>query len=179
MNLAGAPTVPGREPDHGLQRRGAVRFTLPNDGSGVTRHDLMDFEWSVIEPLLPRTRPGPKRVDDRRVLNGISGICARVRRGGICRSATVPIRPCTIASTGGAKRVSGTGLWTRSQRLTTVLSRRSTLRSCAFTSTPSGQKGGWRSLHGAISRWADDQDPRPLRLGRPARALGAVAWPDP
>ena len=35
------------------------------------RYDLTDFEWSVIEPLLPRNRPGPKRVDDRRVLNGI------------------------------------------------------------------------------------------------------------
>ncbi len=35
------------------------------------RYDLTDFEWSVIEPLLPTNRPGPKRVDDRRVLNGI------------------------------------------------------------------------------------------------------------
>jgi len=35
------------------------------------RYDLTDFEWSVIEPLLPRGRPGPKRKDDRLVLNGI------------------------------------------------------------------------------------------------------------
>jgi transposase len=35
------------------------------------RYDLSDFEWSVIEPVLPKGRPGPKRKDDRRVMNGI------------------------------------------------------------------------------------------------------------
>jgi transposase len=35
------------------------------------RYDLTDFEWSVIEPALPRGRPGPRRKDDRRILNGI------------------------------------------------------------------------------------------------------------
>ena len=35
------------------------------------RFDLSDEEWAVIEPLLPTGGRGPKRVDDRRVLNGI------------------------------------------------------------------------------------------------------------
>lgn len=35
------------------------------------RYDLTDFEWGVIEPVLPRGKPGPRRKDDRRVLNGI------------------------------------------------------------------------------------------------------------
>lgn len=35
------------------------------------RFDLMDFEWSVIQPLFPTKVRGVKRVDDRRVLNGI------------------------------------------------------------------------------------------------------------
>ena len=35
------------------------------------RYDLTDFEWPVIEPLLPTGQPGPRREDDRRVLNGI------------------------------------------------------------------------------------------------------------
>lgn len=35
------------------------------------RYDLTDLEWSVIEPVLPKGRPGPKRKEDRRVLNGI------------------------------------------------------------------------------------------------------------
>ena len=37
----------------------------------MMRYDLTDIEWSAIEPMLPRNRPGPRRVDDRRVLNGI------------------------------------------------------------------------------------------------------------
>ena len=35
------------------------------------RYDLTDFEWAVIEPLLPNKPRGVARVDDRRVLNGI------------------------------------------------------------------------------------------------------------
>ena len=37
----------------------------------MARLDLTDFEWSVIQPLLPNKMRGVKRVDDRRVLNGI------------------------------------------------------------------------------------------------------------
>ncbi len=35
------------------------------------RYDLSDFEWSVIQPLPPDKSRDVKRVDDRRVLNGI------------------------------------------------------------------------------------------------------------
>jgi transposase len=35
------------------------------------RFDLTDKEWSIIEPLLPATRQGGERRDDRQVLNGI------------------------------------------------------------------------------------------------------------
>ncbi len=35
------------------------------------RYELTDFEWSIIEPLLPNKPRGVPRVDDRRVLNGI------------------------------------------------------------------------------------------------------------
>ena len=37
----------------------------------MARYDLTDFEWSVIEPILPNKPRGVPRVDDRRVLNGI------------------------------------------------------------------------------------------------------------
>lgn len=37
----------------------------------MARFDLTDFEWSIIQPLLPQKSRGVKRVDDRRVLNGI------------------------------------------------------------------------------------------------------------
>lgn len=32
---------------------------------------LSDKQWSAIEPLLPKNRPGARRVDDRRVISGI------------------------------------------------------------------------------------------------------------
>ena len=35
------------------------------------RYELTDFEWSIIEPLLPNKPRGVPRVDDRRVLNKI------------------------------------------------------------------------------------------------------------
>jgi transposase len=35
------------------------------------RYDITDFEWSVIEPLLPKNRRGVKPRDNRRILNGI------------------------------------------------------------------------------------------------------------
>lgn len=35
------------------------------------RYDLTDFEWSVIEPVLPKGRPGPQPRNNRRVMNGI------------------------------------------------------------------------------------------------------------
>jgi transposase len=73
------------------------------------RYDLTDFEWSVIEPVLPKGRPGPRRKDDRRVLNGIFWV---MRAGAPWRDlpvATGPTRPLTIVSTAGARRVCGTG----------------------------------------------------------------------
>ena len=37
----------------------------------MARFDLTDFEWDVIQPLLPTKVRGVKRADDRKVLNGI------------------------------------------------------------------------------------------------------------
>ena len=44
------------------------------------RYDLTDFEWRLIEPLLPNKPRGVPRVDDRRVLNGILLV---LRSGGV------------------------------------------------------------------------------------------------
>jgi transposase len=35
------------------------------------RYEITDFEWSIIQPLLPNKPRGVARADDRRVLNGI------------------------------------------------------------------------------------------------------------
>jgi transposase len=53
----------------------------------MARFDLTDFEWSVIEPLLPTKVRGVPRVDDRRVLNGIFW---RLRTGALW--ADIPAR---------------------------------------------------------------------------------------
>jgi transposase len=37
----------------------------------MARFDLTDFEWAVIQSLMPTKVRGVPRVDDRRVLNGI------------------------------------------------------------------------------------------------------------
>lgn len=37
----------------------------------IRRHDLSDAEWEFVRPLLPESVRGRKRLDDRRVLNGI------------------------------------------------------------------------------------------------------------
>ena len=53
----------------------------------MARFDLTDFEWSVIQPLLPNKPRGFRGVDDRRVLNGIFW---RLRTGAPC--ADIPER---------------------------------------------------------------------------------------
>ncbi|WP_189908730.1 transposase [Streptomyces capillispiralis] len=37
----------------------------------IRRHELSDAEWEFVRPLLPVSLRGRKRLDDRRVLNGI------------------------------------------------------------------------------------------------------------
>ncbi len=58
----------------------------------MARFNLTDFEWSVIEPLLPTKVRGVK-VDDRRVLNGIFWQLRTGRLGRTFRHATGHIRP--------------------------------------------------------------------------------------
>jgi len=75
----------------------------------MSRYDLTDFEWRVIEPLLPNKPRGVPRVDDRRVLNGIFWV---LRSGAPWRdlpNATAPAPPATTASCDGEKQVSGIG----------------------------------------------------------------------
>jgi len=59
----------------------------------MARFDLTDFEWSVIQPLLPTKVRGKPRVDDRRVLNGIFWRLRPGRPGPTFRRATGLTRP--------------------------------------------------------------------------------------
>jgi len=58
------------------------------------RYDLTDFEWRIIEPLLPNKPRGVPRVDDRRVLNGIFWI---LRSGAPWRDVPERYGPYTTA----------------------------------------------------------------------------------
>jgi len=55
------------------------------------RYELTDNEWSAIKPMLPNKPRGVPRVNDRRVLNGISGSCDLGHPGATC--------PLTLAHT--------------------------------------------------------------------------------
>lgn len=70
---------------------------------------LNDEQWARIEPLLPKNRPGARRVDDRRVISGI----VHVLKSG-CRWQDCPERygpPTTIYNR--FHRWSGRGIWQR------------------------------------------------------------------
>ena len=40
----------------------------------MAQYDLTDFEWSVIEPVLPQKSQGVPHAHDRRVVNGIAWV---------------------------------------------------------------------------------------------------------
>lgn len=68
----------------------------------MARFDLADFEWSVIQPLLPNKPRGVPRVDDRRVLNGIFW---RLRTG--APRVDIPEHTSLIQSDGSKVNVGG------------------------------------------------------------------------
>ena len=70
----------------------------------MRRYDLTEFEWRVIEPLLPNKPRGVPRVDDRRVLNGIFWVLAQARPGATCRSVMAPTPLATTAFGAGQSR---------------------------------------------------------------------------
>ena len=43
----------------------------PKPEPRILRYELSDYEWTAIKPMLPNKPRGLRRVNDRRVLNGI------------------------------------------------------------------------------------------------------------
>ena len=74
----------------------------------MSRYDLTDFEWRLIEPLLPNKPKGVPRVDDRRVLNGIFWVLRSGASGATFPSAMAREPPVTTASCPGGRPACGT-----------------------------------------------------------------------
>lgn len=73
------------------------------------RYELTDFEWTVIEPILPKGRRGQQPQNNRRVMNGIFWV---LRTGAPWRDLPErygPYTTATIALIAGARLPSGTG----------------------------------------------------------------------
>ncbi len=106
------------------------------------RYELTDFEWSIIEPLLPNKPRGVPRVDDRRVLNGVYW---RLRTGSPWADIPERYGPYTTCYNRFVRWRAwgcGTGYSTQYQPLTKGQSSRWTVRRSASTSTAPTQKGG-------------------------------------
>ena len=70
---------------------------------------LSDEAWAVLEPHLPKNRPGAPRVDDRRVISGI----LHVRYSGCrCKDCPPEYRPATTTDN-RYNRWSPQGLWNK------------------------------------------------------------------
>jgi transposase len=68
---------------------------------------LSDAQWAAIDPLLPKNRPGARRVDDRRVISGIVHVLKIGCRWQDCPSCYGP--PTTVYNR--FHRWSARGLW--------------------------------------------------------------------
>lgn len=128
---------------------------------------LNEAQWAAIEPLLPKNRPGARRVDDRRVISGIVHVLKAGCRWQDCPSRYGP--PTTIYNR--FHRWSARGLW---QRLFRALATASPDDVHMIDSTTAkahrsaaGGKGG-RTGDRAFARRPHDKNPRRRRWSRPA-----------
>jgi transposase len=83
------------------------------------RYELSDYEWTAIKPMLPNKPRGVRRVNDRRVLNGIFWVLRSVAPWRDLPEVYGPAPPVTIASFGGGGLASGTRSWMRWLPVTT------------------------------------------------------------
>jgi transposase len=130
------------------------------------RYDLTDFEWSAIEPVLPKGRPGPRRKDDRRIMNGVFWV---LRTGAPWRDLPERYGPYTKAYN-RFNRWRKAGVW---DRLMEAVSKAHGGNVQMIDSSivrvhqhASGVKKECRSLCGAKPRRSHDKNPCP---GRPPR----------
>src|SRR5215207_4185176 len=88
---------------------GAAREVIqsPKPEPRIMPYELSDYEWTAIKPMLPNKSRGVRRVNDRRVLNGIFWVLRSGAPWRDCRRPMVPLPLVTIASFGGGGLASG------------------------------------------------------------------------
>ena len=133
----------------------------------MSRYDLTDFEWRVIEPLLPNKPRGVARVDDRRVLNGIFWV---LRSGAPWRDLPERYGPRTTCYN-RFSRWRKAGVWDRLMDAITA-AYDGDIQMIDSTSIPAHHqaataKRGARSLPRSLPEPSHDQDPRGRRPARP------------
>ena len=82
---------------HGPMRiDGAARDVIqaPKLEARIMRYELSDYEWTAIKQMLPNKPRGVRRVNDRRVLNGIFWV---LRSGAPWRDLPESYGPRTVA----------------------------------------------------------------------------------
>ena len=132
----------------------------------MSRNDLTDFEWRVIEPLLPNKPRGVRAWMTVASSTASSGYCDPAHRGATCPSATARAPPATNASCDGERQASATPHGRHHCRTR----RRHPDDRQHLCSRPSARCDGerrCRSLSRSITRRAYDQDPRRRRAGSP------------
>jgi transposase len=143
----------------------------------MRRHELTDFEWAVIEPLLPRNSRGVPRVDDRRVINGILW---RFRTGSSWRDVPERYGPRTTLYN-RFTRWRAAGVW---DRLLEAVSRAYDGDIVMIDSScvrvhqhgAAGKRGACRSSAGTFTRRPDHQDPCPGGCRGKAGASRTDRW---
>ena len=142
----------------------------------MSRYDLTDFEWRVIEPLLPNKPRGVPRVDDRRVLNGIFWV---LRSGAPWRDLPERYGARTTCYNRFV-RWRKAGVWDRLMEAITA-AHDGDIQMIDSTSVRAHQqlrrqKRGSRSLSRSQPRRAHDQDPRRRRRARPPNSARLDRW---
>lgn len=145
-------------------------------GRVIRCNELTDYEWELLDPLIPRAATGRPRVPDRQVINGM---VYKIRTGISWRDLPERYGPWqTVSPASAATPLTACSLKpcsrSRLARMRPAMSTgwcRSTPRSSAPTSTPPrrGEKGDLptgrtgRSRPRPIPRRTDHQDPPGLR----------------
>jgi len=121
---------------------------------------LSDDAWAVIEPHLPRGKPGKPRVDDRRVISGILHVLKTGCRWRDCPARYGPHTTIYNRYTGGRSAVSGSGSSRRWRRQDQCLKSFASIPvTSKRTARPLAQKGGVRGSDWALARRKNKQNP--------------------